>query len=133
MHHFIHCPEIPKKSGEKSKKRILNALECTALIINIFYTSTIFIFLEMVVFWDKKIFTEKSAKKKFGCRRWIWTTDLRVMSPTSYQAAPFCDIRSNFYCVLDYTIWKKFCQHLFYFFLKFFITKLNSKFLVKIL
>ena len=28
----------------------------------------------------------------FGCRRWIWTTDLRVMSPTSYQAAPFCGI-----------------------------------------
>ena len=28
----------------------------------------------------------------FGCGRWIWTNDLRVMSPTSYQAAPFRDI-----------------------------------------
>ena len=27
-----------------------------------------------------------------GCRRWIWTTDLWVMSPTSYQTALSCDI-----------------------------------------
>ena len=27
-----------------------------------------------------------------GCGGWIWTNDLRVMSPTSYQAAPFRDI-----------------------------------------
>ena len=28
----------------------------------------------------------------FGCRRWIWTTGLWVMSPTSYQTALSCDI-----------------------------------------
>ena len=28
----------------------------------------------------------------FGCGSWIWTNGLRVMSPTSYQAAPFRDI-----------------------------------------
>ena len=27
-----------------------------------------------------------------GCGRWIWTNDVRVMSPTSYQTAPFRDI-----------------------------------------
>ena len=27
-----------------------------------------------------------------GCRRWIWTTDLWVMSPTSYQTALSCDV-----------------------------------------
>ena len=27
-----------------------------------------------------------------GCGRRIWTTDLRVMSPTSYQTAPSRDI-----------------------------------------
>ena len=29
----------------------------------------------------------------FGCGGWIWTNDLRVMSPTSYQAAPLRDIK----------------------------------------
>ena len=28
----------------------------------------------------------------FGCGGWIWTNDLRVMSPTSYQAALLRDI-----------------------------------------
>ena len=28
----------------------------------------------------------------FGCRRWIWTTGLWVMSPTSYRTAPSRDI-----------------------------------------
>ena len=31
----------------------------------------------------------------FGCGRWIWTNDLWVMSPTSYQAALFRDIKNN--------------------------------------
>ena len=30
-----------------------------------------------------------------GCGSWIWTNDLWVMSPTSYQAAPFRDINKN--------------------------------------
>ena len=29
---------------------------------------------------------------KCGCGGWIWTNDLRVMSPTSYHAAPLRDI-----------------------------------------
>ena len=29
-----------------------------------------------------------------GCGSWIWTNDLRVMSPTSYQTAPSRDIYS---------------------------------------
>ena len=29
----------------------------------------------------------------YGCGRWIWTNDLRVMSPASYQTAPFRDIK----------------------------------------
>ena len=31
----------------------------------------------------------------FGCGGWIWTNDLWVMSPTSYQAAPLRDINKN--------------------------------------
>ena len=33
----------------------------------------------------------------FGCGRWIWTNDLWVMSPTSYQAALFRDIWNSLY------------------------------------
>ena len=32
-----------------------------------------------------------------GCGRWIWTNDLWVMSPTSYQAALFRDISISWY------------------------------------
>ncbi len=37
-----------------------------------------------------------------GCGRWIWTNDLWVMSPTSYQAALFRDLKS-----LIYIIWRR--------------------------
>ena len=33
----------------------------------------------------------------FGCRRWIWTIDLWVMSPTSYQTALSCDVIIKLY------------------------------------
>ena len=36
--------------------------------------------------------TSLSLFVHFGCGGWIWTNDLRVMSPTSYQAALLRDI-----------------------------------------
>ena len=39
----------------------------------------------------------------FGCREWIWTNDLRVMSPTSYQTALPCDMH-----LLNYIITTKY-------------------------
>ena len=50
-----------------------------------------------------------------GCGGWIWTNDLRVMSPTSYRAAPLRDIfvylltrLLNYYSIINST-----CQPLF--------------------
>ena len=33
--------------------------------------------------------------KSPSCGRWIWTTDLRVMSPASFQTAPSRDIKKD--------------------------------------
>ena len=52
----------------------------------------------------------------FGCGRWIWTNDLRVMSPTSYQAAP---PRVKL-CEYD-TVQVILCQHFLWFIFHFFI------------
>ena len=42
--------------------------------------------------WQADVITATPRDQKNGCGSWIWTNDLRVMSPTSYQAAPFRDI-----------------------------------------
>ena len=41
--------------------------------------------------WQADVITT-TLRNQYGCGRRIWTYDLRVMSPTSYQAAPFRDI-----------------------------------------
>ena len=50
-----------------------------------------------------------------GCGGWIWTNDLRVMSPTSYRAAPLRDVfiylltrLLNYYSIINST-----CQPFF--------------------
>ena len=40
--------------------------------------------------WQADVIT--ATLRNHGCGRWIWTNDLRVMSPTSYQTAPSRDI-----------------------------------------
>ena len=41
--------------------------------------------------WQADVIT--TTPRNHGCGRRIWTYDLRVMSPTSYQAAPSRDIK----------------------------------------
>ena len=45
--------------------------------------------------WQASVITATPRNLIFGCRRRIWTSDLWVMSPTSYQAAPSRDININ--------------------------------------
>ena len=40
--------------------------------------------------WQADVIT--ATLRNHGCGSWIWTNDLRVMSPTSYQTAPSRDI-----------------------------------------
>ena len=42
--------------------------------------------------WQASVITATPRNLIFGCRRRIWTSDLWVMSPTSYQAALSCDV-----------------------------------------
>lgn len=39
--------------------------------------------------WQRGMIT--TSLQDLGCRERIWTSDLWVMSPTSYQTAPLCD------------------------------------------
>ena len=43
--------------------------------------------------WQADVIT--ATLRNHGCGSWIWTNDLRVMSPTSYQTAPSRDINLN--------------------------------------
>ena len=52
-----------------------------------------------------------------GCGGWIWTNDLRVMSPTSYLAAPHRDIQISSTLILYHKIEK--CETFFQFLMKF--------------
>ena len=45
--------------------------------------------------WQASVITATPRNLIFGCRRRIWTSDLWVMSPTSYQAALSRDINNK--------------------------------------
>ena len=47
--------------------------------------------------WQASVITATPRNLIFGCRRRIWTSDLWVMSPTSYQAALSCDVSFLFW------------------------------------
>ena len=47
--------------------------------------------------WQASVITATPRNLIFGCRRRIWTSDLWVMSPTSYQAALFRDFKTFIY------------------------------------
>ena len=49
--------------------------------------------IELAIFCVTGRRDNRYTTEPFGCGRWIWTNDLWVMSPASYQAAPSRDIK----------------------------------------
>ena len=65
------------------------------------------IFLSINIFLVKKQKRPIGLLNNLGCREWIWTNDLRVMSPTSYQTALLCDIAN---CLFILTLRFHYCK-----------------------